>query len=352
MQLDDLETPFVAIDETIMHTNIARAQAIADQTGVTFRPHIKTHKLPYVAARQIAAGAKGINCQKLSEAEIFADAGFDDILITFNMIGASRLARLAALNQKVTLAVTADSTQVVQGFACAFGAEKPLVVLVECDTGAARCGAQSPQAALALAQEIIAAPGLRFQGLLTYPAPNCEASVQAFFAATMALLKAANISCPIRSTGGTPGLFNAAKVPLATEFRAGTYVYNDRKILADGSISQSDCAMRVWATVVSRPTEDRAILDAGSKTLSSDLLGMQGYGLLPDYPQAQISGLSEEHGHVDLSACTGKRPAFAERVRIIPNHTCVVTNLAEKVVFHRGGTVTQILPVSARGRVW
>ena len=108
--------------------------------------------------------------------------------------------------------------------------------------------------------------------------------------------------------------------------------------------------MQVTATVVSRPTEDRAIVDAGSKVLSSDRLGLEGFGLLADYPQAAVAGLSEEHGHVALG--NGARPAIGERVRIIPNHTCVVSNLAESVVFHRDGTVTQLLPVAARGRVW
>jgi D-serine deaminase-like pyridoxal phosphate-dependent protein len=351
MRLDDLETPFVAIDEAVLDANIARAQTVVDSAGITFRPHIKTHKLPFVAQKQIAAGASGINCQKLSEAEVFADAGFDDILITFNMIGASRLVRLATLNARVKLTVTADSPEVVGGLGAAFDAANPLAVLVECDTGAGRCGVQTAQAAFALAQEITAMPSLRFHGLLTYPLPNFETRVQAFFAATLALLEQAAVPCPIRSTGGTPSLFNAALVPLATEYRAGTYVYNDRKILSSGAIEVTDCAMQIWATVVSRATENRAILDAGSKTLSSDLLGLSGYGLLPDYPNATIDGLSEEHGHVDLSHCS-KRPTIGERVRVIPNHTCVVTNLAETVVFHRDGAVTQILPVAARGRVW
>ncbi len=351
MRLDDLETPFIAIDEAVMDANIVRAQAIADKAGFAFRPHIKTHKLPYVAKLQTKAGAKGINCQKLSEAEVFADGGFDDILITFNMFGESRLARLSTLNKRARLCVTADSMAVVGGLAEVFGDQRPLAVLVECDTGAGRCGVQSPQDALLLAKEIATAPGLRFQGLLTYPSPAAEAKVQAFFAETIALLAQENIPCPVRSTGGTPGLFDAGLVTLATEYRAGTYVYNDRKILSGGMIEPADCAMQVWATVVSLPTENRAILDAGSKTLSSDLLGMHGYGLLPGYADAIIDGLSEEHGHVDLTECI-ERPKIGQRIRVIPNHTCAVSNLAERVVFHRNGEVTQILPVAARGRVW
>ncbi len=352
MQIDDLETPVVVIDEAIMEANIARAQGVATAAGIAFRPHIKTHKLPFVARRQIRAGATGINCQKLSEAEVFADAGFDDILITFNLIGAPRLARLAGLHERVKLSVSADSAFVVQGLSAAIRPPGPLSVLVECDTGAGRCGVQSPQAACDLAAEIARAPSLKFAGLLTYPSVGGESAVQAFFQDTMQLLAQAGIPCPIRSTGGTPGLFRAADVASATEFRAGTYVYNDRKILSGGTITLADCAMQVIATVVSRPTSDRAILDAGSKALTSDLLGLQGFGLLPAYPDAVIVGLSEEHGHVDLAACRGARPTMGERLRIIPNHTCVVTNLCETVAFHRHGTVTRILPVAARGRVW
>jgi D-serine deaminase-like pyridoxal phosphate-dependent protein len=241
---------------------------------------------------------------------------------------------------------------VVAGLAAAFGPKETLTVLVECDTGGGRCGAQDPSAALALARMIAGAPGLRFGGLLTYPAPGSEAAVERFFAATMALLAAEGLDCPIRSTGGTPGLFRAAEVPSATEFRAGTYVYNDRKILSGGSIGPEDCAMTVLATVVSRPAPGRMILDAGSKVLSSDLLGLTGYGSIPALPGAVISGLSEEHGHVDVSACTVALPGVGARVEILPNHTCVVTNLADQVTFHRAGEVVAMVPVAARGRVW
>ncbi|WP_010141195.1 D-TA family PLP-dependent enzyme [Oceanicola sp. S124] len=351
--LSQVMTPLPVIDERRLAANIARGQGFLDGLGRAFRPHIKTHKLPQVARMQIEAGACGINCQKVTEAEVFAEAGFDDILITYNILGPARLARLKALNGKVAkLSVTADSAVVVEGLAATFSADAPLTVLVECDTGGARCGVQSPEAAFALAQVIAAAEGLRFGGLMTYPGPGGAAQVEAFMAATLAMLSEAGIACPVVTVGGTPDFFKAGEIPSATEHRAGTYVYNDRAMVRAGHATLEDCAMHVLATVVSRPTPDRAVLDTGSKALTSDLLGFEDFGLIEAYPAARITGLSEEHGVVDLSAVEGRRPEVGEQVRIIPNHTCVVTNMYDRMVFHDGEVVTRVLEVAARGTVW
>ena len=137
---------------------------------------------------------------------------------------------------------------------------------------------------------------------------------------------------------------------VVTEYRPGTYIYNDRSLVASGACTLSDCAMTVVATVVSRPTPNRAILDAGSKVLSSDLLGLSGHGLLRDYPEAIVTGLSEEHGHVDLSSCL-RRPELGEVIAVLPNHACVVTNLLDHVHLHRCGKLVETLRVDARGAV-
>ncbi|WP_404406134.1 D-TA family PLP-dependent enzyme [Pelagibacterium halotolerans] len=347
----ELSTPVPVIDEAVVAGNIARVQSYMDAHGLAFRPHIKTHKIPALAEAQREAGARGINCQKISEAEVFADAGFDDILITFNILGAEKLDPLSVLNTRARLKVVADGRQTVAGLASQFSADQPLTVLVECDTGGGRCGVQGPTDAFDLAKAIAAAPGLRFGGLLTYPKPSSEEAVEAFFSATLALLAEAGIDCPVVSTGGTPSLYSAHKVPSATEYRAGTYIYNDRAMMRAGHASLDQCAMHVLATVVSRPTETRAVLDSGSKALTSDLLGFEDYGLIVDYPDARITGLSEEHAVVDLSACA-RKPEIGEKLRIIPNHTCVVSNMFDAVVFHHEGVVTRRLPVAARGRVW
>ncbi len=346
-----LSTPAVLIDENIVDNNIARVQKYMDQAGLKARPHIKTHKIPEFAKKQLAAGAVGITCQKISEAEIFADAGIDDILLTFNIMGDEKLAALKALHERITLTVVADSKHTIDGLAETFGAEKPLRVMVECDTGGQRCGVQSPREALELAQHIEAQAGLKFVGLMTYPMPNTEDDVEAFFEETAGLLKRENIECEVFSTGGSPSLFSAERTTIANEYRAGTYIYNDRSLVRAGHCGFDDCAMHILTTVVSRPTETRAVLDAGSKALTSDLLGFSDFGYVVDYPEAVITGLSEEHAVVDLSACS-KKPEIGEKIRIIPNHTCVVSNLMDNIYVHKGGAFDRKIEVAARGRVW
>lgn len=351
--LSDVPTPMPVIDEARMAANIARAQDYMTTNGLAFRPHIKTHKLASVARAQLDAGAVGINCQKLTEAEAFAEAGFDDILITYNILGAARLARLKALNDRVArLVVCADSAKTVAGYAQAFADGKPLAVMVECDTGGGRVGVQTPQAAADLAALIAAAPGLRFAGLLTYPAAGGAQAVEAFLSEAMALLAANGIDCPTRSNGGSPDLWKAHLVPSATEHRAGTYVYNDRSMVRAGECGPQDLAMHVLATVVSRPTPTRAVLDAGSKALTSDLLGFTDFGEVEGLSGARIVSLSEEHAVVDLTACTGPLPQIGQQVRVVPNHTCVVSNLFDRMVFHKDGVVTRVEPLLARGTVW
>lgn len=353
-KLSEIVTPMPVIDEDRLAANIARAQAYLSAHGKAFRPHIKTHKIAAVARAQIAAGAVGLNCQKLTEAEAFADAGFGDILVTYNILGPARLARLRALNERVgRLTVIADSDTTVEGYARAFaGAAKPLAVLIECDTGAGRVGVQSPEAAVALAERIAARPGLRFDGLLTYPPVGGAEAVESFLTRTMTLLAARGIGCPVRSNGGSPDLWKAHLVPSATEHRAGTYVYNDRSMVRAGECTQADLAMHVLATVVSRPTPTRAVLDAGSKALTSDLLGFSDHGEIEELPGARVVSLSEEHAVVDLSSCTGALPGVGDVVRVIPNHTCVISNLFDRMVFHRGGVVTRVEDLAARGTVW
>ncbi len=348
-----ISTPQPVIDEDRLASNIARVQSYMNAHHLNFRPHIKTHKIPAVAEAQRQAGARGINCQKITEAEVFADAGFEDILITFNILGTDKLARLADLNDRVSgLKVVADSAVTVDGLASHFAGRKPLTVLVECDTGAGRCGVQTPAEAVALSRRIVGSNALEFGGLMTYPKAGSELVTETFFAETLADLKVQGIDCPIVSNGGTPSLFSAHLVTSATEHRAGTYVYNDRAMVRAGHCTLDDCAMHILATVVSRPTPDRAILDAGSKALTSDLLGFADFGLIVEYPDAVITGLSEEHGTVDLSSVSGRRPEIGERIRIVPNHTCVVSNLFDRMVFHRDGVVTRVEPVAARGLVW
>ncbi len=350
-RIDQLDTPTVLIDLDRAEANLKRAQDYADAHGLTLRPHIKTHKLPRFARRQVELGAIGITCQKLGEAEVMADAGIENILLPYNLIGAEKLHRLKVLNERVTLAVTADSAFTIEGYARTFTeAEKPLRVLVECDTGMGRCGVQTAEEAVALAQLIAASPGLVFGGLMTYPPAGNPAGARAVLAAMASALTAAGLPPEMISTGGTPDIWAAHETAIATEYRPGTYIYLDRFQVAKGVGSLDDCALTVLATVVSRPTEDRAIIDAGSKALTSDLLGLSGYGLVVGYPDAVITGLSEEHGTIDLSA-SALKPAIGERIRIVPNHACPVSNLFDRVHLVAGDHVVATERVEARGRV-
>lgn len=344
----ELDTPVVTVDLDVVEANITRLQEYLDGHGIKNRPHIKTHKIPAIAHKQLAAGAVGIACQKIGEAEVMAAAGIRDIFLPYNILGPAKLEHLMALARRVQLSVTADSEVVARGLSdAARRAGLELTVLVECDTGFERVGVQSPEAALDLARLIAGMPGLIFGGLMTYP--NSEAAGK-FFARALELFRSAGMAVTEVSGGGTPVMWQAHTVPGLTEHRAGTYIYNDRAVVRSGAATWEQCAMRIWATVVSRPTPGRAILDAGSKSLTSDLLGFEDYGHVVEYPQARLYALSEEHGHLDMSEC-GKGPEVGERVSIIPNHTCVVSNLHDTMVVARRGQVEGEWPVAARGKV-
>ena len=348
MHVDELETPVPVVDMDCMEANISRLQAYLDEHHIANRPHIKTHKIPAIAQLQMDAGAVGITCQKVSEAEVMADAGFDDIFIPYNILGEIKLKRLMELASLVTVNVTADSPVVARGLSkAAEEADLTLTVLVECDTGAHRCGVQSPGEAAELARLIDGLPHLHFGGLMTYPTNE---HLENFVRATRSLLEEDGLQIERVSGGGTPCMWEAHTHPELTEHRAGIYVYGDRLTLRSGAVKFEDCAIKVHATVVSRPTGERGILDAGSKSLSSDLHGLDGYGYICEYPDARIYQLSEEHGHVDFSACPAK-PEIGERVTIIPNHCCAVTSLFDEVVGVRDDQVEVIWQVEARGTV-
>ncbi len=351
--IDDLDTPCVLIDVDRVRANLARVQRYADHHGLKLRPHIKTHKIPTFAQWQVELGAVGITCQKLGEAEVMADAGIADILLPYNLIGPAKLRRLRQLAARVRLRVSADSAVVVDGYAAAFAdADAPLEVMVECDSGGGRCGVQDAQAALALAQRIAGCRSLRFAGVMTYPSAGHAGHARAaqWLQEAVQALTAAGLPPPEVSSGGTPDVWAAHDSGVLTEYRPGTYIYLDRYQVAYGVGTLDDCALSVLATVVSTPTRERAVIDAGSKALTSDLLGMDGYGHVLGYEQARVVALSEEHGILDVSACAAP-PAIGERLRIVPNHACTVSNMFDRVELVRDRTWLSSLPVAARGRV-
>ncbi len=348
MRITELETPVPVVDMDRLEANITRLQAYLDEHRIANRPHIKTHKIPAIARMQMDAGAVGITCQKVSEAEVMAEAGLNDIFIPYNIIGEGKLKRLMGLASRLSVSVTADSADIVHGLSnAAQQAGLTLTVLVECDTGGHRCGVGSPQEAAELARLIGKLPNLHFGGLMTFPAGE---PLDNFVRQTRSLLKADKLEIERVSGGGTPGMWQAHTHPELTEYRAGIYVYGDRLSLRSGAMTLDTCALKILATVISRPTTERGILDAGSKTLSADLHNLDGYGYVCEYPEAKIYTLSEEHGHVDFSACN-RKPEIGERVSIIPNHCCMVTSLFDEIVGARGDRAEVTWQVTARGTV-
>lgn len=348
--IDTIETPAIIIDEAVAYANITAFQNYCTQHNLKLRPHIKTHKLPHFAKAQIRSGAVGINCQKIGEAEVMADAGIDDILITFNILGDAKIMRLLTLANRVKkLTVTADNSPTIAALARSFEiAKKPLNVMIECDTGAGRCGVQSADEALLLAKIIKASTGLTFGGLLTYPPVGGAMKVDAFMTEAMALLAVNDILCPEISSGGSPDMWAAKDTHTATEYRTGTYIYNDRSLVERKTCKYEDCALTILATVVSTPTSERAIIDAGSKALTSDLLGLNGFGYIVGHPEAKITSLSEEHGIIN---CKTDEFAIGDRISIIPNHACVVSNLFDFAWLRTSENEVKKVLISARGRV-
>lgn len=359
-----VETPAVLIDLDRAEANLRRGAAIAVEAGVSLRPHTKTHKSPYFARQQLALGARGLTVAKVSEAEVMADAGFDDLFIASTPYGADRAARIRRLAARLTLTVGVDHLEQARLLSGAMaGSALPLGIMVEVETGGRR-GGVTPDAAGVLAAEIMRLPGLAITGVYTYEgytysAPDREALAavarrgqEQLIAAGQAVGAVAGIE-PVVSAGSTPGLFSGMPyLPGITEIRPGTYIFLDaaQAALAGGL---EHCAAFVLATVVSRPRPDRAILDTGSKALTSDtraagLCRTEGHGVLPDYGLT-IARLSEEHGVVEGPGAEVLQ--VGQRVRVIPNHICPVVNLFDEVVALRGGRVEAILPVAARGRL-
>lgn len=347
MDVHELETPSVLIDLDKMEANIKRMQDHCNTLGLAFRPHIKTHKIPDIARMQVEAGAKGIACQKVSEAKVFIDAGFNNIQIPYNIVGEKKTRRLVDLAMYNRITVSADHPMVLAGLADAAKAEDMyLPVLVDVSTHIQRTGAQ-PYEVVQLAQRIEKDENLHFAGILIYPSdpinrPALQEALQG--------LNKAGIGVDIVSGGGFGASRFAAEVPELTELRVGTYVFSDYGSVMKGWDTFDNCAMTVTASCVSRPNRDRAIFDAGRKAIASDTYeGLHGY--IVEYPEAKIYNLSEEHTHVDFSECE-ERPVIGEVVHIIPVHTCVVTNLHNEIYGVRGGEVQVAWEVEARGMVW
>ena len=348
----DIDTPAIIVDLNIVKENINTYQRYCDKIGIKLRPHIKTHKIPALAKLQIGAGAVGITAQKISEAEaIISEGGINDVLITYNIIGEQKLKALRNLCEKVKVSVVADSSFCIKGLSKIFeGAKEALPVLVECDTGANRCGVISPQEACELAELINRSPGLIFGGLMTYPPTSQAQKINSFLTDAKKLIEAKNIAVNTVSIGGSPDMWKVKDIPVATEYRIGTYVFNDRSLVENKICSEKKVALNVLSTVVSTPTKNRAIIDAGSKVLTSDLFGMNDYGSIVNYPELRITQLTEEHGTIVSEQNTNLE--IGQKIQIIPNHACVVTNMLDEINLITEEKKLKKVKVVARGKVW
>lgn len=360
--LEALDTPSVVIDLDRLDQNLRQTSERAAKAGVKLRPHIKTHKSVWIAKRQIELGACGITVAKLGEAEVMAEAGIEDILIAYPILGARKLARLAELMEKAKVTVSVDSVEAAEGLSrtgLALGVRIPLYLDV--NSGMDRCGAEPGAPSAEIGLRLAELPGVELVGLMTHAGhvysrstpDGCRevahAEAQALLA-TQEQLQAHGIAIRDISVGSTPTSKFVRELKGITEMRPGAYVFGDGSQLYPGTIQLEECAMRIYATVVSAPRPGILILDAGSKTLTTDVSAHRpGYGLLPDHPDAVIERLSEEHGIVRVPEVCPLR--IGDLVSIIPNHCCTVVNLHDELIGVRNGRFERELPVDARGRV-
>ena len=346
MNFVDLDTPTLVADLDVLERNIEGMATLCRQIGIPLRVHSKTHKVPEIAKLQVAAGSQGITCQKLGEAEVMVDAGIDNILIPYNIVGKPKLKRLTALVKRAQVTVALDSEVTATGIseqAIADGCVVP--VIVELDTGSGRCGVQSPQAAQRLAQQIVKMPGIDFQGVMTYPS-NVRA--KPFITETLDLLASDGIPVNIISGGGT-GSEATSKELGCTETRSGSYVYEGITRIGNSEMLMPErCVLRVIVTVVSTPTPERIIIDGGQKTFAS--YPPTPYGHIIEHPDAKIYGMSVEHGHVDVSECSHQFKV-GEQLSVIPLHQGMTSNLHDELVCIRGDKIEAIWQIAGRGKV-
>ena len=349
----DIETPAVVVDTTRLERNLERMRAVAAAAGAALRPHAKTHKCLEVGRRQLAHGAVGLTVATLAEAEAFAGDGCPSVFIAYPLWAGSgnRPARLAALRERTELRVGVDSAAAGAALAAAVPGAR---VLIEIDSGQHRSGIPVSQVT-ALATECRAL-GLDVIGAFTHPGhaygkPDAAtvaaaaADERAALAAAGAALEGLTDEAPVLSGGSTPTAEAGVAAPL-TEVRPGTYVFGDRQQMLLAGLAEEDVALVVAARVVSAPRPGEAVLDCGSKALSSDRPGwLKGYGLIVEAPEATIVMLSEEHAVVHGTA---KPLRVGDLVRVIPNHVCPVVNLTSELLTADGGALTGRWQVRAR----
>jgi D-serine deaminase-like pyridoxal phosphate-dependent protein len=330
----DLDTPALYVDLDVLEHNISHMQEQCREWGVDLRPHVKTHKIREIAQMQLDAGAIGITVAKVGEAEVLPG---DDVLVAYPLVKA-KLPRLRELAKTRRVKVAVDSVEVARGL-------QGIDTLVEIDVGVGRTGVQSPQQAVDVAKACT-----DFQGIFYWPSWLDEAGFRAACVkidAVIDALAAAGFETKIVSGGSTPGAAKTPLIPQTTEIRPGTYVFYDASSLEAKVCVEADCALRVLTTVVSTSVPGQAVIDAGSKTFSSDqTVGPGTFGHFIDR-QWTMRKMNEEHGYVEIDGAA----RIGEKVWVVPSHVCPTVNLHDEIWYGRGGKVDGSWKVTARGKV-
>jgi len=354
--LDEIDTPCLLIDLDAFESNVKKMAAYCAENGVAWRPHSKCHKSPDIARAIVAAGAIGVTCAKLGEAEVMAAAGVKDLLIANPLVGPIKLRRLAALRETADPITIIDHPDQVDALSAALPRERPVRTLIEVDIGMSRCGVQPGESAVALARRIDESPSLELAGIMGYeghllriedPAEKeraIAASIGLLNETKKALLEA-GIPCPIVSAGGTGSYEITARQPGLTEIQAGGGIFMDLMYSEECGVKSLDYSLTILASVTSRPTPDRAIIDAGRKTMNRELHTPEVKGR----DDLRIQSLSAEHGILDVTQGAG--PAVGERIEFIPGYGDFTTVLHDCFYCLRGDRLEAVWPLEARGRL-
>ncbi len=351
-----LDTPALLVDLAILDENIARIAKACETHHVSWRPHIKGQKVPQIVQREVAAGARGITCAKLAEAETMAAAGFDDILIANQIVGAIKIERLMRLLRTARVIVAADHPDNVAALGQAAQAHGVKAsVVVEVDVGMRRAGVQPGLPAIDLAEIISRTPGLHFAGLMAWEghaariedaaekALLVRAAVEALVV-TAETIRRRGLPVEIVSCGGTGTYPLTIGIPGVTEIQAGGGVFSDVAYRTHYNIDHP-CALTVLTTVTSRPTPTRIICDAGKKTMSSDAALPQPLGL----PEVASVRFSAEHGIVELKGCS-ELPRVGDTLEFVVGYTDTTVHLHDEMYAVRNGRVESVWPIAARGK--
>jgi D-serine deaminase-like pyridoxal phosphate-dependent protein len=359
VRVDELDTPVLVVDLDRMEKNIKRMVDFTRECGVDLRPHVKTHKAPEIAKMQLEAGSRGVCLQKVSEVEVFASNGFDDIFLTNEVVVPEKIQRLARVAEKVHVGVAVDDLEVAMRMGQIFketGSEAD--VYVDVDVGMHRCGVTDPAAAANLAGAVSRQDGLAFKGLMGYEgnvsgAKSKDEQVILANAAMDGIVRAkgaiekAGMKVDSVSVGSSVSTWINAKHPAVTEVQPGMYVFNDHVLVDRGVATWNDCALTVVATVMSRPAPERAVVDAGSKAFNFDT------GLFPralGRDGIKMTHFSEEHGWLELEG-EGRNLKIGDRISFVPAHCCTTVNQFEEMHGIRGNSVEKVFPILARGKM-